>query len=128
MANLLVRAMKENDSPVEQFERIGLPHDRSVTVEDIESLYKIAKQNQEPLILQDYQWTRSATNTYRALVKFIPEDKRAEAAGIIGQSLKSESVDKNITSELIVSQVKQIIPEKYCDMVIYFIELSGRVF
>lgn len=128
MANLLVRAMKENDSPVEQFERIGLPHDRSVTVEDIESLYKIAKQNQEPLILQDYQWTRSAMNTYRALVKFIPEDKRAEAAGIIGQSLKSEAVDKNITSELIVSQVKQIIPEKYCDMVIYFIELSGRVF
>ncbi|MDF2513100.1 MAG: sulfatase [Herbinix sp.] len=128
MANLLVLAMKENESPAEQFDRIGLPGDREVIKEDIEILHRISQQNQEPLILRDYKWTHSGINTYRALLKFISEENKAEATDIISQSLKRMSDDKNITSKLIVQQVPLVIPEKYIDMVTYFIELSGRVF
>lgn len=66
-------------------------------------------------------------NTYRALLKFIPKERKAETAGVltekIPQILKGEDV---ITPELICSVVPLVIPEEYVDMVQYFIGLSGR--
>ncbi len=127
MANLLVKAMKENDSPVEQFERIGLPWDREVIKEDIVQLHKMAQENLEPLILTEHEWTHSAINTYRALMKFIEEEQKGKAIEIISRDLQNTAVGRGISAEDIVGQVKNVIPEKYSEMVIYFIELSGRV-
>ena len=125
MANLLQRAMKENDCPPEQFERIGFAGDRAVTEEDLRALH--AGQEVQPLILEQYPWTKGAVNTYRALLKFIPKERKAETAGVltekIPQILKGEDV---ITPELICSVVPLVIPEEYVDMVQYFIGLSGR--
>ncbi len=127
MANLLVRAMKENDSPAEQYERIGLPKDRDVTEDDILQLHRQAKKDREPLILQEYQWTHSAINTYRALMKFIVNERKEEAVDIVTRNIRKAAVDHNITAELIVRQVRYVVPEKFCEMVTYFIELSGRI-
>lgn len=42
IANLLVRAMKENDSPQEQFARLGLPMERTIIAEDIRKMHQRA--------------------------------------------------------------------------------------
>lgn len=84
MANLLQRAMKENESPAEQFERIGLPEYTAVTRADIQKLHESMKS--QPVILEEYSWTRGAINAYRTLMKFVPE----EFCGIICKNIIGE--------------------------------------
>ena len=127
MANLLVKAMRENDAPIEQFERIGLPANGDVGAEDIERIYENAKKCYEPMILTQFAWTRSALNTYKALLKFIPNSRKKDSIEYMKQNIPDETEDNIIDHNTILRQSKALIPEKYVDMVTYFISLAGRV-
>ena len=72
MANLLQKAMKENDCPMEQFERIGISGTEVIREEDIHLLHKKEKEALQPSILKNLAWSKGAINTYQALMKFIP--------------------------------------------------------
>jgi hypothetical protein len=127
MANLLVKAMRENDAPVEQFERIGLPANGDVGAEDIECIYENAKKCYEPMILTQFAWTRSALNTYKALLKFIPNSRKKDSIEYMKQNIPDETEGNIIDHNTILRQAKALMPEKYVDMVTYFISLAGRV-
>ncbi len=124
MANKLVSAMKDNDCPEEQFERIGLPADRVVTVEDI--LKQRAAMEQTPEILPDLEWTRGGINTYRALLKFIPKAKHAQAAVKLTEVIPEFVESEKITTSTVLKAVPKVIDPEYVTMVQYFIGLSGR--
>lgn len=125
MANLLVRAMRENDSPVEQFERLGLPKDGPVTQQHIERLHQIAAASLEPQLLPEREWTHSAVNTFRGLMKFVPKEKRPAARHTIEECLSKRP--GKITGEQVLAVISTVIPEPYVEMVTYFVGLSGRV-
>lgn len=125
MANLLQRAMKENDCPPEQFERIGLANGREITGEDLQALH--ARQEVQPLILEQYTWTKASVNTYRALLKFIPKERKEQAVAVLAEKIPQALAEgSSVTPELICAMVPLVIPEEYVDMVQYFIGLSGR--
>ena len=124
LANKLVEAMKENDSPVEQFDRIGLPSSRPVTEEDILNQRKYMEK--APEILTSFDWTKGGINTYRALMKFVPTSEHVRISHTISKLLSSESNSYTITSSSIINIVPDIIDPEYVDMVQYFIGLSGR--
>lgn len=125
MANLLVRAMEENDSPEEQFERLGLPHGRAVTEEDIRAMHRCA-QITMPEILCERQWTKGAVNTYRALMRFIPEANREQAARTVADGLTAAKPEGKIFAQDVLDQLKHVIPDEYYQMVYYFVDLSSR--
>jgi hypothetical protein len=130
MANLLVRAMRENEAPEEQYERIGLVDERPVTEDDIRKIHEEARKNNIPLILNEYNWDRAAINTYRALLMFIPESEREKANSRLAATLTA-TVGKTgkgkIDFGMIHNLVPLVIPEQYCAMVSYFIGLAGRI-
>lgn len=126
MANLLVQAMKENDCPVEQYERIGLPYDHPISEKDIEEIHKVSNGLLTPPFLEEREWDRCALNTYRALMRFIPKPRLLEAEQKVRTSI--EKVEGKVTGDLILSLIPSLIPPKHVPMVSYFVGLSGRVF
>lgn len=125
MANLLQKAMKENDCPDEQFERIGIPGDKEITEQDIEALYEKEKQYLTPIILTEYKWTKGAVNTYRALMKFIPDTQREHVIAVLSQEIP-EHMTEEIVPDTILNLIPDVVVDKYVDMVQYFVGLSGR--
>ena len=126
MANLLRRAMKENDCPAEQFERIGFLADQPVTEEMIREMHRKEKEKQQPLILQEFDWTKGGINTYKALLKFIPANRREEVKTVLEKEIPKCAGSGKIDAGVVLRQVSAVVPEKYVDMVRYFVDLSGR--
>jgi hypothetical protein len=130
MANLLVRAMRENEAPDEQYERIGLQKDRPVTEDDIRTIHEAIKNNRFQLIPDAYDWDRSAVNAYKALLMFIPEPEREKASRRIASALTAAAGKpgkRNIDFTMVNAIVPLVIPEQYRAMVSYFIGLAGKV-
>jgi hypothetical protein len=130
MANLLVCAMRENEAPGEQYERIGLKKDLPVTEDDIRKIHEEAGNKGPQLILDEYDWDRSALNTYKALLMFIPEPEREKANRRIAGALAAEAGkpgERHIDCVMVNAAVPLVIPEPYRAMVSYFIGLAGRV-
>jgi arylsulfatase A-like enzyme len=128
MANLLVHAMRENEAPGEQYERIGLQKDHPITERDIRHIHETTGKEYLPLILDDYEWDRSAVNAYKALLMFIPESEREKASRRISSALSNTAErERHIDFALVNAVVPLVIPEQYCAMVSYFIGLAGRV-
>lgn len=126
MANLLVQAMKENNCPVEQYERIGLPYDHPISEKDIEEIHRVSNGLLTPPFLEKRGWDRCALNTYRALMRFIPKQRLAEAEQEVRAWI--EKTEGPVTGDLILSAIPNLIPPKHVPMVSYFVGLSGRVF
>lgn len=126
MANLLQKAMLENDCPPEQFERIGISGDRPVTEQDIEALHEKEKQNIIPDILPQYQWSKGAVNTYHALMKFIPKDRKEEVASVLTREIPGHCAEGKIVPDTLLDLIPAVISDEYVDMVQYFVGLSGR--
>lgn len=97
MENLLQRAMLENECPPEQFERIGISGDKEITEEDIEVLHEKEKQLVIPVILPEYQWTKGAINTYRALMKFIPADQKENVISTLSREIPKYAKKEIVT-------------------------------
>lgn len=126
LANLLRKAMLENDCPAEQFERIGLPADRFVTKEMICEIHKNEQNKVRPLILQDFHWTKGAINTYRALLRFIPTNRRDSVIEVLKENIQRYAESKKVDCNTVLRQIPHVVPEEYVDMVQYFVDLSGR--
>ena len=126
MANLLQRAMLENDCPAEQFERIGLPGEREITEEDIERLHDAEKQCTLPAIASEYPWTKGAVNTYRALLKFIPDVQKAHVISVLECEIPKRLKENQVVPDTILDIIPMVVDEEYTDMVQYFVGLSGR--
>jgi hypothetical protein len=113
---------------VEQYERIGLQKDRSVTEDDIRTIHEEAGKEHLPLILDEYDWDRSAVNVYKALLMFIPEPEREKASRRIASALTAAAGrERHIDCAMVDAAVPLVIPEQYRAMVSYFIGLAGRV-
>lgn len=137
MANLMKRAMKENECPPEQFERIGLPgaDDTGITAEDIRRLHQQNEKKAEPVILLELAWTKGAVNTYRALMRFIPEVRKAEAADVLAREIREAvsgdgasdvQAGETVTARTVLNCIPAVVPEEYVEMVEYFVDLAGR--
>ena len=127
MANMLIRMMKENDCPPEQFARIGLNANGVITPGDISLLRENYVRHHMPDILANYEWSISAANTYRALINFTHKKERGYAAKIISDRLEKRCRGKVVEAGDVLDTISDVIPEKNRDMVYYFVSLSGRV-
>ena len=128
MANLLRKAMKENDCPPEQFERIGFPEGQPVTEQMIRKMQEEESAKQQPLILREFRWTKGGINTYKALLKFIPASRKEEVKAILEEKISGCTGCGTVDSGVVLRQISAVIPEEHVDMVRYFVDLSGRTY
>jgi len=127
MANMLQAAMKENDCPNEQFERIGIARDGYISAELL--MKEKVNNNQSdiiPVALAEQEWSKGAINTYKALLKFIPIENKDEAINTIVESALANSKDKCIDAAVILQTIAKVVPRASSEMVQYFVELASR--
>ena len=124
MTKLLITAMKDTEAPIEQYERVMLPSDREVTIEDLEKSRAHLREviSEKVNVLEDIEWTQAAINMYRALSKIVNNDE------ILGAYLVDNYSDKELIDEnIIVETMKNVVPKERVPMVSYFVMLSGRL-
>ena len=97
-----------------------------MTEEMVRKMHEEEEAKQQPSILQELSWTKGGINTYKALFKFIPASKKEEAAAILQEKIFESAAEKTVDVGVVLRQVPFVIPEKYVDMVQYFVDLSGR--
>ena len=125
MAALLIRAMRENDAPAEQYERIGLSADGEITPE----MMRITEDEScgTAPVAEHLRWEKGAVNYYHALMKFIPEPAREKTAMIIGESIAHmDPVPGTVTPGLLEKLLPKVVPAEHVDMISYFVGLAGR--
>ncbi len=98
MIRLMVDLMRKNDTPVEQFERLGLPRDGNVGDEHL-SLKDEPVRPEDKIGNTEVIWKDKGKNMYYSLLSYIPElMKRQFVLGveeiINGQRLKELDEDK----------------------------------
>ena len=128
MLRLLVRAMQENDAPSEQYTRLGVPaKEDSITEDSVIAMREAAAKADPPPVLPELTWDLPARHMFRAMMQFIPADKRAEATqGFAAASAQTGKTQ--IGPEDILAFAARMLPPDMTDMACYFLALSGRVF
>lgn len=114
--------MKANEAPFEQYERLGIPRDGEITTELVKKLHHVW--DVQPPFLENHTWTRGAVNAYYGLLKFIPKEKHDHVKDVYKELLGQSGTD--IDTGMILKYIPNVVPEKYADMIRYFVELSGR--
>ncbi len=127
MMQNLVRLMVENDAPDDQFQRMGISKNNPMTAQILEELNKLYTENKEIKEFSEYQFSGNAKAQLRALLIFIPKDRRDAAIAGIKQILAAGGVTV-IDSNVVYKVVDTIIPKENKEMINYFVSLSGRSF
>lgn len=125
MAALLVQELHQAGAPAEQFVRLGLPEEGSVTAHMILSARKADDAYQTPKCLPGTAWSQGAKNIWRAWAQMMPPQALEAAAGIVAQ-LHAAHEDSPVCIDDIVGAAKQMLPPQQQDQLIYFMLMIAR--
>ena len=69
--------MKENDAPMEQYARMGLPYDHDMTMEELKAqkAFVAANDAKVPVELDGADWTMEAKEQFLALAMYTGKDR-----------------------------------------------------
>lgn len=127
MANLMIELMKESDAPVEQFARVGLKSEGTVTKEEIEKYREIFEKEYsiDKDIESVLQWKGNTKNELTAFINLVKTKEKDE----IVEEFKKEIKEKNIsiiTENFIEEFIKERVDEERKPMIMYFLNLLSR--
>ncbi|MFS0779774.1 sulfatase [Neobacillus sp. 3P2-tot-E-2] len=121
----IAEKMRENDAPTEQYERLGIPEDGIMTVEEL-MVQKIAIHKAEQLsVLEDYQCDRAAQNQIKALLNITPVNLRQQKLTEFKEFIAG-SHSNEITIDVVMQYVDSALPKGEKEKAKYFVELAGR--
>lgn len=129
LINEMIRLMKENDAPAEQFERLGLPCDSPVTVELLLEQRRKEHEMRFPEFLPSVEggWEEPATWAYRALLSMCSDDGETEALHRqLGEYLLSQGITR-VAVENILKFAATAVPEENCEGVLYTMRFAARL-
>ncbi|WP_367923861.1 sulfatase [uncultured Ruthenibacterium sp.] len=125
LANLLQRAMQENESPKEQFARLGIPNDREITEKDVLEWHRRKEQEKQNLPLAQWTWTQEAINAFHMFMKFLPPMQQEQAI----EKLK-DRIHLQESRQVSQTSIMQLIPCFFsgdsAEMIAYFVDMASR--
>jgi arylsulfatase A-like enzyme len=124
LLNQMVRLMKDNDAPQEQYERLGLPK------EEVTNLYLIKKKEALLAKAEEKEWEfrmeKGVHNQLLTLMNFTEEEKRSELKkGLLHfvQTFENRTLTKERLKMFLLSMPVKGDSQQ---MLLYFTELAGR--
>lgn len=126
MINAMIALMKINDTPIEQFERMGLPTNEPMTRDLLFKQREESKDFYHNPFMKEYEWDEDALWGFKSLIqlmdKDINEEKFANELVIKMKEKEMKKVNLNILYEL----VYQIIPKEKQEGVFYTLSFLSR--
>lgn len=129
LINEMIRLMKENDAPVEQFERLGLPDSGPMTVELLLKQRKEEHKLRFPAFLDAVggEWEESAVWAYRGLLGMCMSQEEVERLHRkLGEYMKSWGIS-HVVKEDIFAFAGTVTPEDYYESVLYTMKFLARL-
>ena len=121
----IAEKMRENDAPQEQYERLGIPENGIMTIEELRQQKEAVRKAEQINILSDYQWNRGAKNQIRALLNIIPENGREEMLNVFEDFVNSSSFN-DINTAVVEKFIEETLPKDEQSKAMYFVKLAGR--
>ncbi len=123
--NKMAEKMRENDAPEEQFERLGIPQDGIMTMEELRQQKEAIRKAEQIHILLDYSWERGAQNQVRALLNITPENTRQQILSKFEEFVVSSEVTE-VTTDVVEKFIDVTLQHDQKAAAIYFVGLAGR--
>ena len=101
----MTRLMKENDAPIEQYARMGLPYDHDMTMEELmeQKAFVAANDAQKPV--EGYEWTLEAKEQFLAMALFTGKEKLPDLFKAYMADHPAELIDEKVMEAFAVSVV-----------------------
>ncbi len=127
LINAMSRLMRENDAPKEQFERMGIPRDAGMTVEDLMQQRKLRERRFQSEALAKMEWEENAYWKYIGLVSMLSHssDPEKTEAGFIS-FLEHENL-KRITVGVIDRFAGSCLEKEELERVLYMLKYMERI-
>ncbi|MGX6978041.1 sulfatase [Vagococcus elongatus] len=122
MINALIEEMKKNESPEEQFHRLGIPTSPIVTARWLKE--SKMKREEPPQILTSYSWTEEAKNVYNTFQHLA--NPNCDQKKKIIDAILNRLVTDQIEVEYVLKSIMDIIPVENKAITQYFLEMAGR--
>ena len=129
LINEIARIMRENDAPQEQYIRLGIPEDGSMTREQ---LLKQRKEEQKIRLPQHIltiskEWEEQAVWCYKALVNILTfEMEESVIEKKLSEFIKAKEINKVLSSH-IIEFMKTVVPKEDQDAAAYTMVMMARI-
>lgn len=115
MITALIKEMKKNDSPVEQFERLGIPYDGEIT-NDYLDLIENRSGVKDKIGNTEIVWNRKGKSMYSLIMGYIPSKFQKATSLQIEQEIKKRSINE-IDEDFLIQVFEKILPKNYIPLV-----------
>lgn len=129
LINEMIRLMKENDAPKEQFDRLGLSRDTPMTVEMLMKQREEEQKLRFPAFLEAIggEWEESAVWAYRALLGMCRQQGEVERLHRQLREYLSMQEITHVVEEDIFGFAGTVTPEEYREGVLYTMKFLARL-
>ena len=107
----LVKEMKENDSPVEQFERLGIPFEGEITNEHV-ALIENRSGIKDKIGDTEIIWNNKGKSMYSLIMVFVPPQFQKQTNLQIEQEIKKHETIE-IDEDFLAHTFEKILPKNY---------------
>ncbi|MDX8045398.1 sulfatase [Gracilibacillus sp. S3-1-1] len=125
LTKALVKLMKENDAPMEQYERLGLDSAKELTIEDIKAYREREERSGELEELAEFDMKRSVRNQIIGLMNMTPSEERDQTLQALVSFLRQQNKTTILESDLYEFK-QQHLQHMDDSMFDYFMGLVGR--
>ncbi|MFX1323722.1 MAG: sulfatase [Promethearchaeota archaeon] len=111
MIKALVEKMKENNSPVEQFERLGIPYDSEITKDHL-ALVENRSGMKDKIGDTEIIWDNKGKSMYALIMGFVPSRFHKQTNEQIENEIKKIDTFR-VNENLLVQIFEKILPKNY---------------
>jgi arylsulfatase A-like enzyme len=115
--------MEENEAPKEQYQRMGIPLDGDISVNDLNEEKIRWRRMVEPF--KHVEWKDNTQDEYLSILQSLPIEEREKISSIFESYIK-ENGCRELDSDILLDFIKSNISNPYLEKVMYFCEIAGR--
>jgi hypothetical protein len=111
MIEALIEEMKKNDSPIEQFERLGIPYEGEITKDHLD-LIETRSGMKDKIGTTEIVWRNKGKSMYSLIIGFIPSQFLKQTNLQVEQEIKKNG-NTEVDEDLLIQIFEKILPKNY---------------
>ncbi|MFW9866542.1 MAG: sulfatase [Candidatus Thorarchaeota archaeon] len=127
MIGLLIEAMKINDSPIEQFKRLGIPYEGEITGKHLNTS-EIRAGSKGTIGRTEIQWKNKGKSMYSLIMGYVPKPIQNQINSELEREINNKEL-KEVDEDFIVNLFEKYLPKSFLDvfrMMVNIVKVKGK--
>ncbi len=121
MIKAMVEEMKKNDSPIEQFKRLGIPYEGEITNDNLD-LMESRSGMKDKIGDTEFIWINKGKSMYSLILGYLPKPLQKQINLQLEQEIKNKTTTE-IDEDLLVQMFEKFIPKNFLSLFRTMVEL-----